>query len=107
MEDTIRMTKTNLKVNHIKIENLYKSMFSDVKNTSINIEEDRVEIIHLDESNQDPAIIDLQETEIGYVINYWDGYSLSESEETVDLIQALKIYKRYAKKMAKNLKRFN
>ena len=82
-------------------------MFSDVKNTSINIEEDRVEIIHLDESNQDPAIIDLQETEIGYVINYWDGYSLSESEETVDLIQALKIYKRYAKKMAKNLKRFN
>ncbi|MDB4661911.1 hypothetical protein OAE69_04370 [Gammaproteobacteria bacterium] len=101
------MTKTNLKANHIKIENLYKSMFSDVKNTSINIEEDRVEIIHLDESNQDPAIIDLQETEIGYVINYWDGYSLSESEETVDLIQALKIYKRYAKKMAKNLKRFN
>lgn len=82
-------------------------MFSDVKNTSINIEEDRVEIIHLDESNQDPAIIDLQETEIGYVINYWDGYSLSESEETTDLIQALKIYKRYAKKMAKNLKRFN
>ena len=82
-------------------------MFSDVKNTKINIEEDRVEIIHLDESNQDPAIIDLQETEIGYVINYWDGYSLSESEETVDLIQALKIYKRYAKKMAKNLKRFN
>jgi len=101
------MTKTNLKANHIKIENLYKSMFSDVKNTSINIEEDRVEIIHLDESNQDPAIIDLQETEIGYVINYWDGYSLSESEETIDLIQALKIYKRYAKKMAKNLKRFN
>lgn len=82
-------------------------MFLDVKNTSINLEEDRVEIIHLDESNQDPAIIDLQETEIGYVINYWDGYSLSESEETTDLIQALKIYKRYAKKMAKNLKRFN
>ncbi|MDC1150736.1 hypothetical protein OAT47_04550 [Gammaproteobacteria bacterium] len=101
------MTKTNLKANHIKIENLYKSMFLDVKNTSINLEEDRVEIIHLDESNQDPAIIDLQETEIGYVINYWDGYSLSESEETTDLIQALKIYKRYAKKMAKNLKRFN
>lgn len=82
-------------------------MFSDVRNTSISLEDDRVEIIHLDESNQDPAIIDLKETEIGYVINYWDGYSLSESEETIDLIQALKIYKRYAKKMAKNLKRFN
>jgi hypothetical protein len=49
----------------------------------------------------------LQETELGYVINYWDGYSLSETEETIDLIKALKIYKRYAKKMAKNLKRFN
>ena len=82
-------------------------MFSDVRNTSISLEDDRVEIIHLDESNQDPAIIDLKETEIGYVINYWDGYSLSESQETIDLIQALKIYKRYAKKMAKNLKRFN
>ena len=101
------MTKTNLKTNHIKIENLYKSMFSDVSNTSINLKDDRVEITHLDNNNQDPAIIDLQETEQGYVINYWDGYSLSETEETIDLIKALKIYKRYAKKMAKNLKRYS
>ena len=27
--------------------------------------------------------------------------------ETIDLIKALKIYKRYAKKMAKNLKRYS
>ena len=100
------MTKTNLKTNHIKIENLYKSMFSDVSNTSISLKDDGVEIVHLDKNNQDPAIIDLQETELGYVINYWDGYSLSETEETIDLIKALKIYKRYAKKMAKNLKRY-
>ena len=82
-------------------------MFSDVPNTSLNLKDDRVEIVHSDKNNQDPAIIDLQETELGYVINYWDGYSLSETEETIDLIKALKIYKRYAKKMAKNLKRYS
>ena len=101
------MIKINLKANHIKIENLYKSMFSDVPNTSLNFQDDRVEIVHTDKNNQDPAIIDLQETEIGYVINYWDGYSLSETQETIDVIKALKIYKRYAKKMAKNLKKFS
>ena len=82
-------------------------MFSDVPNTSLNLKDDRVEIVHSDKNNQDPAIIDLRETELGYVINYWDGYSLSETEETIDLIKALKIYKRYAKKMAKNLKRYS
>jgi|TARA_E500000081_G_C6116310_1_gene345381 hypothetical protein len=101
------MTKTNLKTNHIKIENLYKSIFSDVGNTSINLRDDRVEIIHLDESNQDPAIIDIHEAKLGYIVNYWDGYSLSETEESLDLIKALKIFKRYAKKMAKNLKRYS
>ena len=82
-------------------------MFSDLRNTSLHIEDNKVEIKQLDKSNQDPAIIDLQETEIGYVINYWDGYSLSETEETIDVIKALKIYKRYAKKMAKNIKRYS
>jgi len=32
---------------------------------------------------------------------------LSEIEESSDLIKALKIFKRYAKKMAKNLKRYS
>ena len=101
------MTKTNLKANHIRIENLYKSMFSEVKHTSIDIRDDKVEIIHLNEQNQDPAIIELSETKIGYVISYWDGYSLSETEESGDIIKSLKIFKRYAKKMAKNLKKFS
>ena len=101
------MTKTNLKANHIRIENLYKSMFSEVKNTSIDLRDDKVEITHLNEQNQDPAIIELSETKFGYIISYWDGYSLSEAEESSDLIKALKIFKRYAKKMAKNLKKFS
>jgi hypothetical protein len=101
------MTKTNLKANHIKIENLFKSMFSEVQNTSIDLKDDRVEIMHLDEENQDSANIELSETKSGYIISYWDGYSLSENEESGDLTNALKIFKRYAKKMAKNLKRFS
>ena len=101
------MTKTNLKANHIKIENLYKSMFSEVKRTSIDLRDDKIEIMHLDEKNQDPAIIELSETKLGYVISYWDGYSLSETEESNDLMKALKIFKRYAKKMVKNLSRFS
>ena len=101
------MTKTNLKANYIRIENLYKSMFSEVKHTSIDLRDDKIEIMHLDEKNQDPAIIELSETKIGYVISYWDGYSLSETEESDDILNALKIFKRYAKKMAKNLKKFS
>tara|TARA_Y100000996_G_scaffold167495_1_gene130164 strand:+ start:36 stop:356 length:321 start_codon:yes stop_codon:yes gene_type:complete len=101
------MTKTNIKANHIKIENLYKSMFSEIKQTSLNLSDKKVEIIHLDDKNQDPAIVDLSETKFGYVIGYWDGYSLSEIEESSDLMKALRIFKRYAKKMAKNLKRYS
>ena len=101
------MTKTNLKANHIRIENLYKSMFSEVKNTTIDLRDDKVEITHLNEQNQDPAIIELSENKIGYVISYWDGYSLSETEESSDIMKALKIFKKYAKKMAKNLKKFS
>ncbi len=101
------MTKTNLKANYIRIENLYKSMFSEVKHTSIDLRDDKIEIMHLDEKNQDPAIIELSETKVGYVVSYWDGYSLSETEESDDILNALKIFKRYAKKMAKNLKKFS
>ena len=82
-------------------------MFSEVKHTSIDLRDDKIEIMHLDEKNQDPAIIELSETKLGYVISYWDGYSLSETEESIDLMKALKIFKRYAKKMAKNLSRFS
>ena len=101
------MTKTNIKANHIKIENLYKSMFSEIKQTSLNLSDEKVEIIHLDDKIQDPAKVDLSETKFGYVIGYWDGYSLSEIEESSDLMKALRIFKRYAKKMAKNLKRYS
>ena len=82
-------------------------MFSEINHTSIDLRDYKVEITHLNEQNQDPANIELSETKFGYIISYWDGYSLSETEESGDLIKALKIFKRYAKKMAKNLKKFS
>ena len=82
-------------------------MFSEVKDTVIDLRDDKIEIIHLNNQNQDPAIIELSETKFGYTISYWDGYSLSETEESADIMKTLKVFKRYAKKMAKNLKKFS
>ena len=101
------MTKTNLKANHIRIENLYKSMFSEIENTCFKYTNNHIEIAHIDSNNQDAALVEITETESKYIISYWDGYSLSEIEECDDVIKAQKIFKRYAKKMAKNLKRFS
>ena len=101
------MIKTNIKSNHIRIENLYKSMFSEVESTLIRLNDNYVEITHIDKNNEDSAILELREVQSNYIISYWDGYSLSETEESKDLSKALKIFKRYSKKMAKNLKRFS
>tara|TARA_B100001559_G_C16465092_1_gene606114 strand:+ start:40 stop:351 length:312 start_codon:yes stop_codon:yes gene_type:complete len=101
------MTKTNLKANHIKIENLYKSMFSEIKNTCFKYTNNHIEIAHIDLNNQDAALVEITETESEYVISYWDGYSLSEVEECDDFIKAQKIFKRFAKKMAKNINKFS
>ena len=101
------MTKTNLKANHIRIENLYKSMFSEIENTRFKYTNKHIEIAHIDSNNQDAALVEITETESEYVISYWDGYSLSEIEECNDVTKAQRIFKRFAKKMAKNLKRFS
>jgi hypothetical protein len=107
LEDTIHMIKTNIKSNHIQIENLYKSMFVDIDSTSIELNNKNVVIRSIDPTNSDAASLELTEEEEIYNINYWDGYSLAESEEHKDLQRALKIFKRMAKKMAKNLRRFS
>ena len=44
------MTKTNIKANHIAIENLYKSMFTEIKQTSLNLSDEKVEIEDLNSS---------------------------------------------------------
>ena len=79
MEDITHMTKTNLKANHIRIENLYKSMFSEIKHTSINLTDEKISITHLDKKNQDPANIELYETKLVYFISYLDMLQLRTS----------------------------
>ena len=105
--DTTPMISTNIKSSHFKIENLFKSIFSDIPNTSIVLNDTSVIIQHDDATNQDAASIEIIETANIYKITYWDGYSLAEEEESDNLVKSLKIFKRFSKKLAKNLIRFN
>ena len=101
------MTNINIKNNHIQIENLYKSIFSDIPSTSILLEERTVIIKHDDENNSDAASLEIIEDISGYKLNYWEGYSVVETKEEKDLKKALKIFKNTANKMSKNLRRFS
>ena len=101
------MISTNIKSSHFKIENLFKSIFSDIPNTSIILNDTSVIIQHDDDSNQDAASIEKTEANNIYIITYWDGYSLVEEEKSNNLVKSLKIFKRFSKKLAKNLTRFN
>ena len=98
------MINTSIKSNKIKIENLYKSIFSDGPTTDFIFEESYVAIQHLDSSNSDPALLEINENNDDQ--DYWDGYSLAEVVEEPDISKALKTFKRLAKKLAKNLNRF-
>ncbi len=96
-----------LEGNLIKVENLYKSIFTEVSNTSIELSNKIVSIHHQDSTNVDAASLEISEIDDGYTISYWDGYSLAEKIDEKELHHALKIFKRLAKKLAKNLQRFS
>ena len=104
---TIPMINTNIKNSHQRIENLFKSIFADVPNTSISLNDESVIIEHKDQSNPDAASIEIIKIDEIYKVSYWDGYSLAEDKSEKDLNKALKIFKRFSKKMAKNLIRFS
>ncbi len=101
------MTNTNIRNSKIQIENLYKSIFSDLPFTSIKFEENSVIIKHNDENNSDPATLEIIESNSEYKLSYWDGYSVAETLKHSDLKKILKTFKNKAKKMAKNLRRFS
>ena len=107
MEDIIHMINTNIKNSSIRIENLFKSIFSNIPNTYIHLADNLVSIRHIDAINIDSASIEIVEKDYGYRISYWDGYSLAEEEIQKDLNKALKVFKRYAKKLAKNITRYS
>ena len=98
-------SRNTLEGNLIKIENLYKSIFTEVGNTSIELTNTIVSINHEDSTNIDAASLELSEKEDGYTISYWDGYSLAEIIYEEDIIKALKLFKRFARKLSKNLKK--
>ena len=106
LADIILMININIKSSRIRIENLFKSIFSNISNTSIHFEDHSVVIKHNDPVNADSASIEIIENNYGYKISYWDGYSLAEEESLKDLNKALKVFKRYSKKLGKNLMRF-
>ena len=100
------MTKTNINKDQIKFENLYKSFFSDIKNTSFLISSDSVVIQSDSKSNPDPASVELSFKDDNYLIYFWDGYSLAEKTTVQSYENALVVFKKFAKKLAKNLRRY-
>tara|TARA_Y100000816_G_C25692155_1_gene366078 strand:+ start:194 stop:496 length:303 start_codon:yes stop_codon:yes gene_type:complete len=100
------MTKTNINKDQIKFENLYKSFFSDIKNTSFLISSDSVVIQSDSKSNSDPASVELSFKDDNYLIYFWDGYSLAEKTTVQSYENALVVFKKFAKKLAKNLRRY-
>jgi len=100
------MTKTNINKDQIKFENLHKSFFSDIKNTSCLISNDSVVIQADSKSNPDPASVELSFKDDNYLIYFWDGYSLAEKTNVQSYENALVVFKKFAKKLAKNLRRY-
>ena len=100
-------SRNSIEGNLIKVENLYKSIFAEVSCTSIELSKKLVSIRHEDSTNIDAACLEIVEQDEGYTISYWDGYSLAEQKKKKEIHQALKIFKRLAKKLAKNLQRFS
>ena len=100
------MTKTNINKDQIKFENLHKSFFSDIKNTSCLISSDSVVIQSDSKNNSDPASVELSFKDDNYLIYFWDGYSLAEKTTVKSYENALVVFKKFAKKLAKNLRRY-
>ena len=94
------MTKTNINKDQIKFENLYKSFFSDIKNTSFLISSDSVVIQSDSKSNSDPASVELSFKDDNYLIYFWDGYSLAEKTTVQSYENALVVFKNIRKKIS-------
>ncbi len=106
-EDISLMIRTNIKSNHLQIENLCKSIFSNINSISFNLDDKKISVNHVDADNSDAASIEFIEKDDIFKIIYWDGYSLAEDFETDKIKEALKAFKRFSKKLAKNIARFS
>lgn len=100
------MIKTKISKDKVKFQNLYKSFFNDLKNTSCEILENKILIFESSGKNPDPASVEFEFKNDSYEIYYWDGYSLADKFVTKSYEEALKEFKKLSKKLAKNLRRF-
>ena len=92
-------------IRKIKFINLHKSFFTEL-NTSCSVSDKKISITDLSNEDNDPACIELYFDNDKYSITFWDGYSLAEIIDTDSYKDALIQFKKYAKKLAKNLRRF-
>lgn len=106
MADIIPMIKISINKDKIKFNNLHKSLFSEFENTVCLIEENKVIIYESSNQNPDPASVELIIKEDLYLIYYWDGYSLADKFTSNNYEEALLQFKKFSKKLAKNLKKY-
>ena len=100
------MIKTNISEDKIKFYNLHKSFFSDLNNTSCEVFDNKVIIFENSNENADPASVELELKDHIYRIYYWDGYSLADKFTTESYEKAQLQFKKFSKKLAKNLRKF-
>ena len=84
-----------------RIENLFKSYFSAYKNIDLTFGDSDIKIHIIDKQNLDSASLELKKNEGCYEIVFWDGYSHSDTMETLDEKNAEKILKHFMKKLLK------
>ena len=106
MVDIIHMTKTSINKDKIKFHNLHKSFFSELKNTSCDITHNHVIIYDNSKKNSDPACVELRIKDHLYEVYFWDGYSLADKLTIDDYEKALLQFKKYSKKLARNLSKY-
>ena len=99
------MIKTNINEDKVKFSNLHRSFFKELS-TICKVTDTKVLIIESSGDNPDPASVHLEQINDQYYIYYWDGYSLADKFVSDSYDDALVKFKNYAKKMAKNLRRF-
>ncbi|MBL88601.1 MAG: hypothetical protein CMD80_03850 [Gammaproteobacteria bacterium] len=100
------MINQNIENDKIKFTNLFKSFFSDLNNTQLIFDDEKVSIIEINEENSDPASVELEFKNEVFILDYWDGYSLAEQITFENYNEAKLFFKKFSKKMAKNLRRF-
>ena len=84
-----------------------KNLIGSFYQPDLVISDTKVLIYESSSINPDPASVQIEISASSYVIYYWDGYSLAEKIDTDSYSKALIQFKKFAKKLAKNLKRFS